>query len=270
MNQTSQNLSIMPQNQARCRQTRCLKKSKRDKGKTDVSKSKLGKGKSDASKSESDAVKSDADAERSNEKVDPGETKEQTPDATVQEKRLSLNLGQEEAKADPGETKEQTPDAPLPQRSRLSLPRTDEEAKVDPGETKEQTPDAPASAEKPPKSKPRTDEGKTNTEREKKIQLPNHIYVTFPAGPLGMKLMGLDGRYCVIKRVNDGGVAQKLNLHANDRIVSIGDKKIPFDDHAFATTMGLLKSVPRPVEVVLYRPQQRIHIKSDLLSRNLS
>jgi C-terminal processing protease CtpA/Prc len=180
---------------------------------------------------------------------------ESTPEPSATEKKE----GAEEGKKN---EERKTPDAPdIEKTTREAAPEpkpepsaTEKKEGAEEGKRNEEwkTPDAP---EIEKTTREAASEPKLET-KENELG-PNHRRVSLPVGSLGMALMGLDGRYCVIKRISDGGAAQELGLHVNDRVVSIGEQVVAHDDHAFSTTMTLLKSLPRPVDAVLYRPPKK-------------
>ena len=75
-----------------------------------------------------------------------------------------------------------------------------------------------------------------------------------------------DGKFCAVSKVLDGGQGANLGFKVGDEFISVGGNKIPEDSSAFAKVMDYLKSLPRPVKVVIFRNKNwdpDAHTKSD-------
>ncbi len=76
------------------------------------------------------------------------------------------------------------------------------------------------------------------------------------AGPLGLSLQEGEGEYagsCTVKTVTQGGQAESQGALVGDKIVSVGITKVPTSTEASDFVMGLLRSEPRPVRIVVER-----------------
>lgn len=112
---------------------------------------------------------------------------------------------------------------------------------------------------------PAEDTDKDESEDIEKNQVPkslpnNHIRATFQEGSIGIALMGVENRYCSVKRVNDSGQGKDQGIEVGDRIVKIGQHRITPNPHAYDDCMHYLKTLSRPVDVVVYRrPEIETH-----------
>ena len=106
-----------------------------------------------------------------------------------------------------------------------------------------------------PAEQPATEQPATKQQAAETPPEDQELAFVIQAGPLGMTLKEVEGnKGCAVNAVKEGSQAHTLGFQANDEIISVNEKLIPFDEEAFDIVMGYLKSEPRPTTVLIFRP----------------